>query len=124
MKTAKTLNWWIVGLGGWLILASLIFGYWNVPVAIWNAIIVGVLTIGLAFWAERREDARFDEGIDWTIAAVALWLVISPFMLGYSGQLLLASWNDPIVGILILGASLRATTVLRREIIAEKEAME
>jgi len=124
MKTAKTLNWWIVGLGGWLILASLIFGYWSVPAAIWNAIIVGVLTIGLAFWAERREDARFDEGIDWTIAAVALWLVISPFMLGYSGQLLLASWNDPIVGILILGASLRATTVLRREIIAEKEAME
>lgn len=124
MKTAKTLNWWVLGLGGWLILASLIFGYWSVPAAMWNAIIVGVLTIALAFWAERREDARFDEGIDWTIAAVALWLVISPFMLGYSGQLLLASWNDPIVGILILGASLRATTVLRREIIAEKEAVE
>jgi len=124
MKTAKTLNWWALGLGGWLILASLIFGYRAVPAAMWNAIIVGALVIGLAFWAERREDARFDEGIDWTIAAVALWLVISPFMLGYSSQLFLASWNDPIVGILILGASLRATTVLRREIIAEKEAVE
>jgi hypothetical protein len=120
MKSAKTLNWWVVGLGAWQILASLIFSYWAMSAAIWNAMIVGVLVIALALMAEQREDARFDEGIDWAIAALALWLVISPFVLGYSGILTMASWNDPIVGVLILGLSLRATTVLRREIIAQR----
>jgi hypothetical protein len=118
MKTAKTLTWWLVGLGIWQIVAAFVFGYWVSPLALWNAVIAGVLVVALALLANRRENARYDEGLDWAIATVGLWLLIAPFAMAYNTLVPLAGWNDPIVGVLVMVLALRSATVLRREIAA------
>lgn len=120
MQNAKTLNWIALALGVWEILAAFVFGRWVAPVALWNAIIVGALIVLLSFFAERREDVRTDEGLDWAIAGVSLWLIISPFALGYDVMLPLAMWNDAIVGLVVMVLSLRATTILRREVESQR----
>ncbi|RME71933.1 MAG: hypothetical protein D6784_14355 [Chloroflexi bacterium] len=120
METAKKLNWVLVVLGAWQIVASLIFGYWNSTVAIVNAIIVGLLMAGLALLVIRRDDAKFGESIDWAIAAVALWLLISPFALSFNKMVPIAGWNDPIVGLVSLVLALRSVSLFHKLVPSEQ----
>lgn len=120
MNTAKKLNWIIFALGVWEVLSAFVFMRWNVPVAFWNAFIIGALMLLLAILAERQQDARKDEGLEWAVAGASLWLIISPFMLAYDVLMSIAMWNDVIVGVVSLVLALRSEAVLYKEIAAER----
>ncbi len=50
-QTAWFLDWVLVPVGAWLILAPFILRYTDVAAGLWNAIIVGVVITGLSVWA-------------------------------------------------------------------------
>ena len=49
--TVRTLDWINVVLGAWLIFAPFVLGYSIIVVAMWNAIIVGIIVAALEIWA-------------------------------------------------------------------------
>lgn len=102
-------DWVILALGAWLFLSPWILGFTvGVPVegveaaagfttAAWNAWIVGVLIVALALWAALR----FAEWHDWATGVLGVWLVASPWILGFAA-LTAALWNHVVVGLLIV----------------------
>jgi putative effector of murein hydrolase LrgA (UPF0299 family) len=121
MKTAKVLNWVVFALGVWEVLSAFLFMRWAAPVAFWNAFIVGALILLMALIAQRRTEAQMDEGLEWVIAGVSLWLVISPFLLAYDLLMPMAMWNDIIVGVVSLLLALRAESALHKEVTSKQE---
>ncbi len=120
MKTIKRFNWIILALGAWEVLSAFVFLRWNVPVAFWNAFIVGALILLLAILAQRQEEAQKDGGPEWAIAGVSLWLIVSPFMFGYDVLMPMAMWNDVIVGVVSLVLALRSEAILRKEVASQR----
>ncbi|MEW5958238.1 MAG: SPW repeat protein [Chloroflexota bacterium] len=120
MQTARKLNWVILALGVWEIAAAFVLARWSVPVALWNALIVGGLIAVLAVFIARREEAYFDESMVWTIAGLSFWLIISPFALAYDILLSIAMWNDVVVGLVVLVMSLWAQYVLHKEVASQE----
>jgi len=101
MKTARSLSWLVALAGLWEVLAPFILGYSAVTVAMWSAIIAGVVLIVLAAWAALTEDIRLDRNLAWLSAVVGVALILAPFAFGYSivGTAML---NDIIVGIVVV----------------------
>jgi hypothetical protein len=112
-KKMKGLNWIVVIAGVWELVAPFILGYANVTAALWNAIIVGILFIILGAWAALTADAATSKTLDWIAVVVGIWLIIAPFVLGYTA-VTVALWNAIIVGIIAAAcaffAALRAPT--------------
>lgn len=115
MKTAKSLSWLVAVAGLWEVLAPFILGYSGTTVAMWNAIIVGVVLIVLAVWAARNENVDTDKILDWINAAGGVWLILSPFILGYSA-VVAATWNDIIVGAVVLVLAAWAATEFGKQV--------
>ncbi|MGH6894965.1 MAG: SPW repeat protein [Geminicoccaceae bacterium] len=67
-----------------------------VVAAAWNAWIFGVVVAAIA--AAGLLGAHAWE--EWTNLLIGLWLVISPWVLGFSGNAV-ATWNTLVVGLLI-----------------------
>jgi uncharacterized membrane protein len=111
MKRAKTLNWLVAVAGLWEILAPFILGYSVTAVAMWNAIIIGVVLIVLAVIAALHEQVSVDRTLDWVNAALGLWLILAPFILGYSA-VAAAMWNDIVVGLIVIVLAVWATSEL------------
>lgn len=90
-------------LGIWLVIASFVLGYSGIAAAMWNEIIVGVAIIILA-WLRVSDRIRMP-WLSWVNVVLGLWLIVAPFVLGYSGTAA-AMWNEVIIGIAvaILGA--------------------
>lgn len=109
MKTAKSLNGLVAVVGLWEVLAPFILGYSAITIAMWNALIVGVLLIVLAVWAMLSEHDRLDQNLDWIIAVLGMWLASAPPALLYSATAI-ALWNDLIVGIIVIVLALWAAT--------------
>jgi hypothetical protein len=105
----------VSALGIWELLSAFAFLRWTVPVAFWNAFIGGALITLMALIAQRRTEARMDEGLEWAIAGVSLWLVVSPFLLAYDLLMPIAMWNDIIVGVATLLLALRTESALQQE---------
>ena len=81
----------------WLIAAPFLLGYAGVSaVAMWNAIIVGVIVLILA--GIRLGNPASAPGLSWVNALLGIWLIISPFLLGTS-NVAAVMWNDILVGI-------------------------
>jgi SPW repeat len=90
-------------LGVWLVFSPWAAGFASVPVATDNALAIGLALVGLALGAFLAPQA-WEE---WTEAALGLWLIVSPWVLGFSGSsiasavvvisgaviLMLASWT-------------------------------
>jgi hypothetical protein len=68
--------------------------------AAWNAWVVGVVIAALAIWAI----VMFAEWQDWLNGILGVWLVIAPWVLGFS-SLAAASWNHVIVGLLVVACA-------------------
>ncbi len=115
MKTAKSLSWLVAVAGLWEVLAPFILGYSLTTVAMWNAIIAGVVLIALAVWAALSDNVGTDKTLDWVNAVVGIWLIVSPFALGYSA-VLAALWNDIIVGAVVLVLAAWAANVVGKQI--------
>lgn len=93
-------------LGAWLVLSPLILGYAGEAVPAWNAYLVGAAIIIMAagaIWA-------FQQWEEWINALLGLWLVISPWLLGY-GQMQAPVWNQIIVGIIAGVLAIWATQI-------------
>jgi hypothetical protein len=101
MRTASLLSWLVVVAGIWEVLSPFVVGYSALTVAMWNAIIVGVILILLAGWAAFSQNISTDRTLDWINAILGGWLLVSPFILGYSAARI-ALWNDAIIGILVI----------------------
>jgi hypothetical protein len=91
-RPASTLN---VLAGIWLILSAWILGFNGVPAAVWDAVLVGIVVLVLA---ACRLGTAGTNGLSWLNLILGIWLIISPFVLGFSGA---AMGNAVILGILV-----------------------
>ena len=101
MSTQKVLSWLVALAGVWEVIAAFVLGYAASTTAFWDAIIIGVALIVLGAWAALSNQESTDRTLDWINVVAGLWLVIAPFILGYS-VVAAALWNDIIVGIVVV----------------------
>lgn len=113
MRTANSLSWLVAVTGLWELVSPFILGYSAITVAMWNAVIVGVVLILLAGWAALSQEVSTDRTLDWINAILGFWLVVSPFVLGYSASMV-ALWNSAIVGIVVIVLAGWAATLFGR----------
>jgi len=83
-------------LGVWLILSPWVFGFVSDQTPTWNAWAIGVI-IAIAALAAL---VSFNKWEEWVNVVLGIWLIVSPFILGFSG-LMDALWNQVVVGILV-----------------------
>lgn len=93
-RPASTLN---VIAGIWLVISSWVLGFAGQPMAMWDTFLVGIAVLVLA--ALRLRASRAAE-LSWVNFVLGLWLIISPFALGFS-SLATAMGNALIVGVLV-----------------------
>jgi hypothetical protein len=86
-------------LGAWLVLSPWAIGYQSELAATSNAFVIGVALIAAALGAIFVPRA-WEE---WTEGALGLWLVVSPWVLGFSGG---ARFNAVVTGIVIAALAL------------------
>lgn len=80
------------------------FGQLSEPgLAILCTVIVGVLVFGLA-QMEYIVLQRWEEGCEMTLG---LWLIVSPYLLGYSGDGMLRFWHTGLGAVVVLLAALK-----------------
>lgn len=100
MNTARGLSWFIVIAGIWAVLSPFILGFSGATIALWNAIVIGVALFILGIWAAQTTNPSTRSALDWVNVVLGLWLIASPFILGFSG-LAFAMWNSIIVGLVV-----------------------
>ncbi|HVC35761.1 MAG TPA: SPW repeat protein [Chloroflexota bacterium] len=84
--------------GLWEIAAPFALGYANLLAPTTDAVVVGALVLVLA--AIRSIGADRETWLSWVVAALGLWLVLAPFVLGYD-VLTSPTSNDVGIGIVI-----------------------
>jgi hypothetical protein len=96
-------------LGAWLALSPLVLGYAARNDAAWNAYLVGaaiVIMAASAIW-------YFQQWEEWINALLGLWLIVSPWIIGYSA-LEVPLWNQVVVGVLTAGLAIWAAQAENR----------
>jgi hypothetical protein len=114
MKTTNRLNWLVALVGLWELLSPFILGYSALTVALWNAVIIGAVLIVLGAGAALYKEVKIDQTLDWINSLLGLWLIVSPFILGYSDAVT-AMWNNIIVGLVVLVLAGWAAFTFRKE---------
>ena len=89
-------DWTNLVLGLWLVVSPWVLAFSQNGAALWNALIVGAIFVVLSLLA--LADAKPWE--EWSEIVVALWLLVSPWVLGYSA-LSAAMWNAVIVAVIV-----------------------
>ncbi len=112
MKTSNRLSWVVAIIGLWQLISPFILGYTANTTAMWNAIIVGIIFIVLGVWSALVSNAGTSRVLDWISFIVGLWLIVSPFVLGFS-ILTIAMWDAVIVGIVNAVLSIWAALSIR-----------
>lgn len=95
MKQGLWQDWVNLVLGVWLFLAPW-FGLGESQPAAWNSWIFGLAIAVLAIGAISQPQ-KWEE---WTNLAIGVWLILAPFVLGFSGETG-ALWNHVIIGVLV-----------------------
>lgn len=88
-------------LGLWLIASPWALGFMTDQMPTWNAWAVGVV-IAVAALAAL---VAFNKWEEWGEAALGGWLIVSPYLLGFSTQMN-ATVNQAIVGIIVAGLAI------------------
>lgn len=83
-------------LGVWLIIAPLVLGYSGGATA--NSIVLGVIVSALALFQLSMPHQTWTS---WLSGVAGLWLILAPFVLGFTEPAVL--WNQIIVGIVVAG---------------------
>jgi hypothetical protein len=83
-------------LGLWLIASPFALGFAADQIPAWNAWAIGVVLAVAALAAL----IAFNKWEEWVEAALGLWLIVSPYLLGFATQMN-ATWNCVIVGIIV-----------------------
>ncbi len=97
-------------LGLWLVVSPWLLGYAGETAAAWNAWIPGVIVAVAAIAALTA----FHEWEEWVNALLGLWLVISPWLLGYAA-VTAAVWNHVVVGLVTLALAVWSAWRARHE---------
>lgn len=97
-STVKGVSGTNIAAGLWLIAAPFVLAYTGVTAALWNAILVGLAVLILA-WVRVANPLQY-EASSWTNVVLGIWLLIAPFALGYSATTA-AMTNDIIVGLIV-----------------------
>lgn len=89
--------------GIWLLVSAFVLSFSNLPDARWNNVAVG---IAVAIIAMVRMGASNQIGWSWLNAALGIWALVSPWVMGFAGNVTLM-WNNVITGavIAIIGLS-------------------
>jgi hypothetical protein len=90
-------------LGIWLAVSPWVLAYAMQETPAWNAHIVGVV-VAVAAIATLVAFHKWEE---WVNAALGLWLIVSPYLLGFA-NMRDALWNQIVVGVLIGGLAIWA----------------
>jgi hypothetical protein len=110
-RTASIINF-ILGI--WVLISPFVLGVMHFRVAVWNNVIVGIIVI--AFAANRTwGGSRRSTWTSWVNFALGIWLIISPWVVGFRTSPAL-TWNNVIVGIVVaivsaVGATRRTSAV-------------
>jgi hypothetical protein len=94
----KTLQWedWVgIGLGVWLIVSPWILGFSDQSAATITALVMGCILV----LEEMLEVVVHEMAEEWIDLVAGLWLMVSPFALGFASQTV-ASVNMVVVGLL------------------------
>jgi SPW repeat len=83
-------------LGAWLFLSPWIFGFVPETAASWNAWLSGIVIAGLAIAAL----AAFAEWEEWINFVVGIWVIVSPWVVGFSANAT-AMRVDLVVGVIV-----------------------
>lgn len=108
-KTVSTLSGINIIAGIWLFISPFILAFSGVGTALWNTLIIGVAVTIMAI--VRVTNPLQYEGVSWMNFVLGIWLILAPFILGFS-WVAAALWNSVILGaiVLILAAISAKTT--------------
>jgi hypothetical protein len=85
-------------LGLWILISPYVLAFHQLPPAVWNNVILGIL---IAFFAFVRVSSIENQPVwSWWNALLGLWVVISPFVLGFA-QTTTALVNNIVAGALV-----------------------
>lgn len=80
LKSLKWEDWLGVALGAWLLASPWLLGYAEQSAAAMNALFLGTTLVVLEFLnLDAHEDLE-----EWLDIAAGVWLVVSPFVLGFA----------------------------------------
>lgn len=96
VTTASGLN---ILAGLWLIISPFVLGYSALRGTMWNDVIVGIIIALIA--AGKLFRGRDLQWLSWINVVLGLWLIISPFVFGNSGNTRVL-YNEIIVGIVVV----------------------
>ena len=85
--------------GLWLIVAPFILNFARTTAATWNSIAMGII-IALTALARGTGRSHKQAGCNLLNVISSMWLIISPFVLGFSHQVA-PLWNSVILGIIV-----------------------
>ena len=96
MRTASGLD---IIAGIWLIISSWVLSYASHTTPFWNDVIIGAVIAVIALI--RFFGAWRASWLSWINVVLGIWLIISPWVLGYTG-IHAAAWNNVILGIIVI----------------------
>ncbi len=89
-------DWINLVLGVWLFISPWVLGYAGVPAAAWDAWVFGVIVAATSVGALTQ----FALWQEWVNVVIGIWLLISPWVLGFAvPEAQGAMWNFVVVGI-------------------------
>jgi hypothetical protein len=95
-------DWVNLVLGAWLFISPWALGYAGLRAPAWNSWIFGAV-VALLSIAALVQFAPWEE---WVNFVIGVWLLISPWVLGYAQSSRAALWDAVIVGLIVGGLAL------------------
>jgi hypothetical protein len=84
--------------GVWVSVSPWLFGYSGDPAAMWASVVSGLIIVGIGLARTLRPATN--PGWSWVNFIVGLWVVITPWVYGYTFNIP-AVWSDVIVGLMV-----------------------
>lgn len=94
-KSLQWEDWMGIALGAWMLASPWVLGYADNSAAVMNALVLGAILV----LEELLELGTHETAEEWIDLAAGIWLVVSPFALGFS-TVTPAAVNAVAVGLL------------------------
>ena len=112
-RPASALN---VLAGIWLIISPWVLGFTDLRVPLWDTLLVGIAVLVLA---AIRLGTSGTTGLSWVNLLLGIWLIISPFVLGFTAASAAMS-NAIVLSILVGIFSLWAALATRTPVLSPR----
>ena len=100
MTGTKWGAWLNVIAGVLLVIAPFALGYYTLSdIAMYEAVVVGLMIGGLALWSALSADAP--AYLDYIVALFGGWSIVAPFVFGYHTTLEVARNTDVVIGLAV-----------------------